>query len=114
MYTNTNNNYTYNLNVLLADSKNNLIQNQNLLDKVKYEVINMEPNIYNQKPLKWYQKKLKKPESFFLGDLSMNSIHEYNFVYDYTKIILDKIEEKMKRESPLIANWKIIFHVSAL
>jgi hypothetical protein len=107
-------NFTYNLNVLISNSKNILVHSPELLDQIKYEITNIEVNDRNLHHVKWYQVYVKKPQSYFMGDLFTSTNYDYNYVYNCVKSMLDKIEEKIKRENVLFTNWKIIFHVYRL
>ena len=96
------------------------IKSANIENKIKEKLINNKEIInipYNNTIisvlLKWKLIKWKKPyDEMIPGDLIINSIYSSDtIIYEYTKIILEKIESELKEKNLFEKESKIVFTI---
>lgn len=105
--------YTHNLKILLFDNDNNIICDNDFLEKIKTELCelntkNIKWNTENIKvSIKWYKKELNNIDKQFMGDLFSKPI------YDYDSIIIKHTEKIISNiNNPF--NYNIKFYISRL
>jgi hypothetical protein len=115
-------NYTHILNIKIADLNDNLLENKNLLNNIKLELVDKlikHQFTHHHKninlSIKWHKIHWKKPYNYFVGDLYCDCNSDFDImVYEHTKYSLDHIEKKIKLEhiDSYGTDWKIVFHIS--
>jgi hypothetical protein len=110
--------YSHNLKILIVDQKNNVVKNDELLNKIKakFEEKNVHQQTYNffyemECCIIWRRKKLNKLCKHFLGDLFCNTIYEADsIIYRHTEQTIEKIEKEIE----LQPGQKIVFYISKM
>jgi len=110
--------YTHNLKILIIDSNNDIVEDPELLSKIKEKLA--EPYTHSlftppntQHPwvitIKWELQPLTKLQSHFMGDLfSQPNYSLDSVIYEHTEKTLKQLEKEFK-----ISN-KIRFHISRM
>ena len=105
--------YTHNLKIILIDSNENIISDNNLLDEIKNTLCQLNTTTvkWNNKNLdvtiQWHRKELNNIEKQFMGDLYSNPIYNFDsIIVNHTKQIISNINNKF--------NYNIKFYISKL
>ena len=109
-------NFTHNLKIILIDKSENIIENNNILDKIKNKIIE-KTYVYNQNwnnslikcSIKWDKLNLSKLYSNFMGDLFSNPMYEHDtIIYEHTNKIIEEIKIELE------IDYEIKFYISRL
>jgi hypothetical protein len=109
--------YTHNLTIRIVNLYNEIINNNDLLNLIKNELIGKEivqSITYNQSKidyiLVWKKHELKKPYCFFVSDIFTNSsCLDDDINFEHIRLTLNDIERKLKKATD---NWTIVFYLS--
>jgi hypothetical protein len=109
--------YTHNLTIRIVNSYNEIVNNNELLNLIKNELIDKELVYsipYNKSKidftLVWRKHELKKPYCFFVSDIFTNSPYlDDDINVEHVKLTLNDIERKLKKTTD---NWTIVFYLS--
>jgi hypothetical protein len=103
--------YTHNLKLLLIDENNNIINNEEILNEIKCELVkenkhNLKWNDqYHNFIIKWDKIMLSDVNKQLMGDLFTRPI------YDFDSIILDHTQETIKK---LNCKYFVKFYISKI
>ena len=112
------NNFTHNLKVIIFDKNDNIVENDELLKKIKEKLnenithpINTPPSQipWNIK-IKWEFKELTKLQSYFMGDLFARPVYDFDsIIYEHTQLSLKQIVKELN-----IPEYNVSFHISRM
>jgi hypothetical protein len=109
-------NFTHNLKIILTDKSENIIKDNNILDKIKNKIIEKSyiysylwNNSHIECSIKWEKKNLNKINEEFMGDLFSYPIYDYDtIIYEHTNKMIKEIKKELKIE------YEIKFYISRL
>ena len=109
--------YTHNLIIRIVNFYNEIINNNELLNLIKNELIDKEivqSITYNQNKidhtLVWRKHELTKPYCFFVSNIFTNSPYlDDDINFEHIRLTLNDIERKLKKATD---NWTIVFYLS--
>ena len=115
--------FTHNMKVLVIDSEENIVEDEELLHLIKeklsepYTQMITIPNISHQwkVTVNWEFKPLSKLQSYFMGDLFACPSYSFeNLIYEHTEKTLKQIEVQLKNEGLCNIQDRIRFYISKM
>ena len=115
--------FTHNMKVLVIDSEENMVEDEELLYIIKeklsepYTQMITIPNISHQwkVTVNWEFKPLSKLQSYFMGDLFACPSYSFeNLIYEHTEKTLKQIEVQLKNEGLCNIQDRIRFYISKM